>query len=221
MPGSASIHERLARRRRPSPSMGLHVGRAGAGSRDVFDPDVFGPDVFGPVVLSVDDLVTVGGRRGDERALLTRFLLGLTVARLDGGVVRRRRRTRPTRGSSCQKCNRAAAANEAAHLIQYKRANHRRQRPPGDAESARALCPYIIAASLAARGRHAPRSGGAARPSDSSAMPRPPTSTPVSGRLARLPIVGLPASHFGRQTVSDCRSPANRRGLWAPMAAVS
>jgi hypothetical protein len=88
-------------------------------------------DVFLPAVVAVYDLVAVCRGRCDEGALLARFLLGLTVAGLCGRVVRRSRQVLPTR-SSCQKCNRAAAANEAAHLSKYKRMLESRQRPPGD-----------------------------------------------------------------------------------------
>jgi hypothetical protein len=46
-------------------------------------------------------------------------------------VLRRRRRVLPTR-SRGQKCNRAAATNEAAHLSKYRRAPDRRQRSLAD-----------------------------------------------------------------------------------------
>jgi hypothetical protein len=200
-----------ARHRWPSASIGLHPSRA----------DVCARGAFFLAVMAVDDLVTVCRRRCDERALLTRFLLGLTVARLRGGVARRGRRTRPARSSSSQKCNRAAAANEAAHLSKYNQTLDHRQRPAGDAKSAQGASQRTLPAALHAcvRQMHAPDVSGN-RPIPDLKL-RPPTFSPDPEASVPTPNIGLPTSHFGRQTVCDCRLSANRRGLGAPMAAFS
>jgi hypothetical protein len=197
-------------------------------------------DVSLPLTVS-DYLVAIGRWRGDDGARLAGFLLGLTVACFDAGVARRRRRARPTR-RRCQKDKRAAAADDAAHLSKYKRACWARHSAPagGDALAVQRGAPSP-AAGQTRRGlfRQTKKRSESARemPDDnarrsamrdscrcyasSSRMHRAPTSTPptnLDGTARRPgPLVGLRC----RRPVCDCRSSANRRGLWAPMATFS
>jgi hypothetical protein len=168
--------------------------------------------VFSTVAV-VDDLVAVCGWRCDHGASLARFLLCLAVAGFSGGVPRRGRQTWPTR-SSCQKGNRAAGANEAAHLSKYRRPGERRYRNPIGVKplekcirKQRDIAPTRRRVVACCR-----------RPIT---MPCAHTSTPPPPpRL--LPIaLDLPIGRRARETVRDCRSSANRRGLCAPMAKVS
>ena len=166
------------------------------------------------LIASMDDLVAVGGGRCDEGTLLTRFLLGFTVARLGGGIARRRRETGPTR-NSCQKCNRAAATKEAAHLSKYRRTSERRHRLAGEGPTrqsrSRFASPRRCSAPSTCRWIFRTTDHPAAIAHiDTSATPRPPLT----------PFDHL-AGHVGRWTVPDCRLSANRRGLEAPMATFS
>jgi hypothetical protein len=128
-------------------------------------------------------------------------------------VARRRRQTRPTR-SSCQKGNRAAGANEAAHLSKYRRLGERRHRYPiwvkpleKCIRKQRDIAPTRRRVVACCR-----------RPIT---MPCPHTSTPRPPLLCLPSALDLPIGRHARETVRDCRSSANRRGLCAPMAKVS
>lgn len=183
-------------------SVGLHQPGSGGAERDVLPP-----------VTLVDDLVAVGRWGRDQGARLARFLLGHAVAGLGVGVARRGRQTRPTR-SSDQKGQRAAAANEAAHLSKYKGPAASRHR---DAAWVRTREKCIRVHGDIAPSRR--RVVACCEPPDT--MPWPHTNTPWTPFPSAGGDLDLPIGRVGHGTVRDCRSSANRRGLCAPMAKVS